>query len=276
MPRKGAFRLGALISSCYCLLSAKERSAVRSNLKTLFPDYSNQKINRMTREVFINFSKYLVDFLRFSKIDKDYIDRYVEIEGTENLRAALKDGHGVIVLTAHLGSWELGAAILSEMGFKVSVVALDHRHRRVNEFFINQRRMKGVEGIPIGAGLRRCFTALRENRLLGLAGDRDYFDHGFKATFFGKEMIIPKGPAVFSRRCRSPIVPVFVIRNPDDTIKLVCYDPIRFKPTSDEQGDLLEITSSFLKILEENIRAHPTQWFIFWEFWKKIGRGRHS
>ena len=73
-----------------------------------------------------------------------------------------------------------------------AAVALNHNNPRINQFFIDQRQMKGVEVIQIGAGFRRCFSALRENYVIALVGDRDYVDNGIRIEFFNKPTIIPK------------------------------------------------------------------------------------
>jgi KDO2-lipid IV(A) lauroyltransferase len=131
--------------------------------------------------------------------------------------------------------------------------------------------MKGVEVIPIGLALRRCFSILANNRILGLLGDRDYFDNGIEIEFLGKRTIIPKGPAVFARRCGSPIVPTFMIRNPDDTFTFKFYEPIMTGLTNNKDEDLLITTKKITKVLEDVIRSYPTQWYVFRRFWERIG-----
>lgn len=274
MPLRVAYWLANLISSLYCFFSKNDRYAVKSNLRVLFPDYDEDKIDSMPGEVFINFGKYLVDFLRFSKVDMDYINRYVRVEGIENLKDALKEKKGAILVTAHLGSWELGGAVISALGFPFNAVVLNHKDRHINRFFIRQRQMKGVEVIRIGAALRRCFSVLGDNQVLALVGDRDYYDNGIEIDFFGRPTIIPKGPAVFSRRCGSLIIPTFMIRNSDDTFTLKFYKPMSSRHTKDEHQDLVATTKEVVRALEEVIRQYPTQWYVFREFWRRIGWGR--
>jgi KDO2-lipid IV(A) lauroyltransferase len=273
-PLRFSYWLASTVSSLYFLCSKKDRYAVETNLRVLFPDYDKDKIFAMARKVFVNFGKYLVDFFRFSKIDKDYIDKYVKIEGLENLKSALSEKKGVVAVSAHLGNWELGGIVIAVLGFPFTAVVLDHKDNRINTFFVRQREMKGVEVIGIGATLRRCFSALHENRVLALVGDRDYYDSGLAMDFFGKETIIPKGPAVFSRRFGSPIVPCFLTRNEDDTFIFRFSTPIKPDHTREEHQDLINTTKRFVSVLEKAIRQHPTQWCVFREFWKKISWSR--
>ena len=275
-PLKIAYGFAAFVSTLYCLLSPRDRRAVKENLKIIFPEISNRALDGMTRRIYVNFGKYLVDFFRFSKIDRAYIEKYVKLEGFENLQDALKAGKGVIALSAHIGNWELGAVVLATLGVPLSVVALDHKHSKVNDFFINQRRMKGVGVISIGVALRKCFTAFKENQVIALVGDRDYFDNGITVDFFGKRTILPKGPAVFSRRFNAPMVPIFMIRNDNDTFTLKIGEPIRIVHTTDEHGDLIEATKTMARTIENIIREYPTQWYVFRKFWEKISWKRNG
>ncbi|NQT89834.1 MAG: lysophospholipid acyltransferase family protein [Candidatus Omnitrophica bacterium] len=271
LPLKASYWVAATVSSAYSFISRNDRNAVKSNLRILYPDYDEARINRLTTATFVNFAKYLVDFFRFSKVDKEYIEKNIKINGIENLDAAFKENKGVILAAAHLGNWELGGVVVSILGYPFAAVVLDHKHTDVNEYFIKQREAKGVEVISIGAGLRRCFKALSDNHAIALVGDRDYYDSGIEMDFFGKATIIPKGPAIFSRRCGSPIIPCFLVRNDDDTFTFSFHKPIRSRHTKDEHQDLAETTTELLGVLEKTIREHPGQWCVFREFWKKIG-----
>ena len=274
MPLKFTYWLATVVSAIYFAFSRKDRVAVISNLTVIFPDYPQKRIRSMAREVFINFGKYLIDFFRFSIVDRAYIKEYVKLENIEYLHEGLKQNNGVIAATAHLGNWELGGAVVAALGYPFAAVALNHDDPEVTRFFIRQREVTGAEVIPVGMGIRRCFSALKENKVLALVGDRDYFDNGLEMDFLGKKMLVPKGPAVFSRRCGSVIVPTFMIRNPDDTFTFRFFKPIMAVATKDERRDLMDTTEQIISVLEQVIREYPTQWYIFREFWKKISWGK--
>lgn len=276
LPLKAGYRMALLVSSVYAFFSIGDRTALKENLKVIFPDHDDNRLNNMSSQIFINFGKYLVDFFRFSVIDEDYIRSFVKVEGKEHLDEALKQKRGAILSSAHIGNWELGGVVLSALGFPLHVVALTHRHENVNEFFVQQRRAKGVGVIPVGIAVRRCFKALANNETVALVSDRDYFDNGLEVEFFGKKTIIPKGPALFCRRCNAPIVPVFMLRNEDDSFTLKIFKPIMPIRTKDEHDDLIRITEQVTRVSEDIIRQHPEQWFVFKRFWERIGRRRLS
>lgn len=273
-PLKTGYKIALFASSIYAFFSREDREALKENLKQLFPDYEDSRLKSISSKIFINFGKYLVDFFRFSLINADYIKRYVKVEGKHYLDGVLKQKKGAILASAHIGNWELGGAVLAALGFPLSVVALTHKHNNVNQFFIKQREAKGVGVIPIGIAIRRCFKVLANNGAIALVSDRDYFDNGLEMEFFGKKAIIPKGPALFSRRCSTPIVPVFMLRNEDDTFTLKILEPIMPVQTKNEHEDLIRVTETIVKVIESVVRKYPEQWFVFKRFWEKIGRGK--
>ena len=132
-PRNACYSFARFISIIHYYVSKKDRETVIHNLSPVITEKS--KLKRHTQEVFINFAYYLVDFFRYSKLNQDFIKKYIELEGLENLNKALAEGKGVIVLAAHLGNYELAGAILSLLGYPLSVVALSHKDKRINRFF---------------------------------------------------------------------------------------------------------------------------------------------
>ena len=275
-PLRIAYAISVFISTIFRLFSKRDRIAVKENLRVIFPGYDEKTIDHTAKKIFHNFGKYLVDFFRFSIIDKDYINKYIKVNGVEHLEEALSLNKGAILASAHLGNWELGAAVVAGLGFPIDVVALNHDDEEINNFFISQRKSQGVGVIPVGMAVRRCFKALSENRSIALVSDRDYYDNGLKLEFFGKKTIIPKGPALFSRRCGSPIVPVLMVRNTDDTFTLNIRKPIIVEHTEDEYADLMRTTAKIVKVLEEEILQYPSQWYVFRRFWEKLGWGKNN
>ncbi|MDP8297601.1 MAG: lysophospholipid acyltransferase family protein [Candidatus Orphnella occulta] len=273
-PIRAGYRIAAFAASLYAFFSPADRDALNDNLKQLFPDYEDDRLKSIASQIFINFGKYLVDFFRFSLIDADYIKRYVKVEGRHHLDEVLKQKKGAILTSAHIGNWELGGVALAALGFPLSVVALTHKQDNIDKFFTQQRLEKGVGVIPVGIAVRRCFKVLANNGAIALVSDRDYFDNGLEVEFFGKKAIIPKGPALFSRRCLAPIVPVFMLRNKDDTFTLKILEPIMPVHTHNEHEDLICVTEKVIKVIEDVVKENPEQWFVFKRFWEKMGRGR--
>jgi len=269
LPIKASYYLACRIADMQYTIGTEERKAVIKNLQVVMRSDAlpAREIDRMARDVFRNFAKYLVDFFRFSKIDDDYIKRFVKVEGLENIEAARKERKGVIILSAHMGNWELGGIVVPSLGYKLSAVVLTHKNKRINDFFTRQRVGGNLTPIEIGPSLRSCYTVLKENMFLALLGDRDFMNNGVKVKFFGQEASIPKGPAFFAHRIGSPMVPAFMIREKDDTFRLVFEKPIFPDCRQDKDKAIKDMTGQYLSILERYIRNFPTQWYAFREVW---------
>ena len=111
---------------------------------------------------------------------------------------------------------------------------------------------------------------MKENELLGLLGDRDFSNSGIAINFFGKKAILPKGPAFFAVKMDVALVPVFLIRKPDDTFEYTVEEPITCTEHSqDEERDVQGVMNKYVAIIEKYIRRYPDQWSQFREVWKE-------
>jgi KDO2-lipid IV(A) lauroyltransferase len=268
LPRRVSCAVASLAADLYWSCSRRDRRSIVNNLRVVMGgEGADSDCDLMARDVFRNFAKYLVDFFRFSKLDGEFIKRYVKVEGEEFLKEALKRGKGAIILSAHLGDWELGGAVVALLGYRLTAVALTHQNRKINDFFIRQRSFGNVNVISIGPALKRCFSALRKNGCLALIGDRDFTDNGIMVDFFSKKARIPTGPAVLSMRTEAPIVPAFMIRQRDDTFRLIFREPISPQGDGYDAGHIKATVSKYLSVIEEYIKRYPAQWLMFREVW---------
>jgi len=266
---KSAYGVACAIADIWCLVSTADRRAVRCNLERITGLKDQGELKRMTRQVFRNFAKYLVDFFRSSKIDDEYIKRFVKVEGLDNLDEALSKGKGVILLSAHIGNWELGALVLSRLRQPVMAVALTHGDKRINDFFTRQRVAGKVKPVKIGISLRSCYEELKNNGLVALLGDRDFSKNGIYMDFFGRPSLIPKGPAVLSERLQAEIVPTFMVREKDDTFRFI-FEPSLKRPSGIGEDDRLkEIMKGYVSVIERYVKMYPTQWYMFKREWSE-------
>jgi len=267
LPLKLGYKLAVFISDVHYIFADKDRRAVKENLKVIFPEKSDREILKIRIMMFRNFAKYLVDFFRFEKLDEEYIKNNIRIENIHYFEEALSKGKGVIVLSAHLGNWELGGVVVALSGYPFWVVALPHKYKKVDEFFNFQRESKGIKVIPLGKAARKSLDVLKENRILALAGDRDFTENGIVLDLFGKPTLFPQGPAALSLRTGASIVPGFMLRNKDDGFTLRMEKPIEFNPTGNKEKDLRELIAIYKIIFEDYIRKYPDQWYMFRRFW---------
>lgn len=268
LPAKAAYNFAVFVSDLQFYFSPRDRRAVRNNLRVILKSSTN--MNKDTREVFRNFGRYLLEFFRMSKmIDKKYIEEHVRIKNLGYIDQVLKHNKGGIILTAHIGNWELGGIIISMLGYPMVAVALPHKERPVNDLFNSQREARGVKIVQTNGAIRKCIETLKENKLVALLADRDFGVTGVAMDFLGKKALIPKGPAIFAQKTGSPILPVFFTREEDDKFNLIFEEPI-FPP---QEGKEEEVIASLMKqyaaIIEKKILEYPTQWLMFRTFWIK-------
>ncbi len=268
LPLKFGYWVAVRFADLCYPLSRKSRRLLKDNLRIALRA-DEARIDRYARCTFRNFGKYLVDFFRFSRVDANFIRKYVKVEGRENLDRALAQNKGAIIVSAHLGDWELGIVVTSLLGYSTSAIALAHENRRINDFFVRQRSRKGVKVIPVGKAAGASLEALANNQVVALLGDRNYSRHGLDIEFFGRPTQVPKGHAIFSLKSGSPIVPAFIVREADDTLRFVYEPPIEFKPTGDLRNDLEQIVRRCLGVIEGYVRRYPSQWYVFAPIWHR-------
>lgn len=274
-PRKFCYVLGERAADLIYLFSRKGKRNAKANLRqALGGDASSEEVERYARATFRNFGKYLADFFRFARVDGNYVREKVEIRGLENLDRAMVMGKGVIVLTAHLGNWELGGVTLGVLGYPLHVVALSHDSRLVNRLFVRQRAKKGLGVIPVGAAVRRCYQVLNRKQMVALVGDRDVTAKGITTEFFGRPTTLPKGPASFSVRTGAPILPGFMIRKSDDSFWLMLEPAIVPEKGKDREEEIALLTRKLASVLEKYIRRYPEQWFMFHPMWERDVPGK--
>lgn len=267
LPLRAGYKVAVFCADVYYLFARSDRGNLEENLKIALASNDTNVIDRHTKNIFRNFAKYLVDFFRFSMLPRDYLLRNVTIEGRVNVDKAIANGKGLILLSAHLGNWELGGGIIASLGYPFYAIALDHKDKRINDFFVKQRALIDVKIISIGAQLKNCFKVLRNNHILGIVGDRDFSNHGITANFFGRPTILPKGPAAFSMRTGAPIIPCFSIRTPEDRFKFIFEKAIDAVSTGNEEADMQSIIEQYAAVIERYIKSFPDQWYAFRKVW---------
>ena len=276
IPRHFAYWLALRISDLYFFFDRNAREAVMANLQQVM-EYrgrhpTKRELRLTARTTFQFFGKYLVDFFRFQRLDEADIQRLVKIEHPEYVEQAWRAGKGVIAVTAHLGNWEIGGAVLAGMGCPMNVVALRQPSEKLNEFFQKHRRKRGMTVVPLGSSVKRLVAVLRKNEFVALLGDRDYSEHRDFSLLCGVPACLPRGASWLAAKTGAVIMPGFVLREDDDTFLLKLYPPIVPAPGMSQD----EIQRKVGEALEDAISAYPHQWFMFQKVWDGKTYGDHK
>ncbi len=272
LPLRWAYAFASTLSDLQYTFSVTDRRNVRANIKVILNQEKPDE--NLVRDVFRNFGRYLVDFFRLSPhINEDFIRNQVrrETPGIETVEEVLKRGKGAIIITAHIGNWELGGVLLAKLGIPILAVALPHKQKLVNDLFNSHRSQSGVTVVTPNVAVRRCLEKLKANEAIALVADRDFGPHGLGMDFLGRHALLPKGPAVLSLKTGAGIIPTFLIRNPDNTFTMSFAHPV-YPPFIDDQSvvgdDVLKgIINQYIKTVEDKIRQYPSQWLMFRKFW---------
>ena len=260
-PRKLAYSFAGWLAACQYFLAKKDRAVVIENLSPIIKDKKQRAI--CARKVFINFAYYLVDFFRYSKLNADFVKKYVRVSGINYLEEAIRQKKGAIAVTAHIGNYELAGAVTSLLGYKVNAVALSHKNKRINDFFNKQRKMVGVNVISASVAIKRCFSLLGQGQLVAFLGDRIFSGTGIKVNMFLREALLPRGPAFFSLKTNASIMPAFFVRENKNFYHLIFEKPIDTKTFETEE----DIVKEYSMVLEKYISMYPDQWYLFQPYW---------
>ncbi len=267
LPLRVGYALATCISDLRAYVAKEDRVNVQANLRAIFPDKSDLEVARIQKRMFRNFARYLVDFFRFPLISKEYAEHGAVIVNRHYVDSALRTGKGAVLLTAHLGNWELGGAVMALLGYPICAVALPHRAENINTFFNRQRISKGLTIFSLGHAARLCLSALQHNKLLALLGDRDFTEKGAVVDFFGRPTHLPLGPAHFSLKTGAPIIPVFTYRDRAGTFYVHAEEPIVPVSAGMKENDAIALINRYVGIIERYIRNYPDQWYMFRRFW---------
>ncbi len=270
LPLGVSSALVSFLCDMHFCFSKADRQAVENNLKIVLK--TDHVPSAQVRAVFRNFGKYLLEFFTMTNyLRPAFVESNVHINNVEYLSRVLEKGKGGIVVSAHLGNWEMGGTILPLVGFPLSIVALAHKDPRVNALFNAQREAFGAVIIQTDVAVRRVVEHLRQNRLVAILVDRDFGNRGLMMDFFGRQTMVPKGAAFFSIKTGAPIIPLFILRTAEGRFEINIHPPI--EPPHVPEGKITdeaakEYIQKYLTIIEDEIKKDPSQWLLFREFWR--------
>ena len=263
-PRLGLW-LGRRLGDLAWVLLARRRAIALDNLRLAFrAERGDAELRHIGRRSFEHLGMNLIEVCVFLFRPSDVFLRRVEIDGLEHLKDAAVQGRGVLLLTAHLGNWELLAAAQPLTGLPLSVVLRPLDQPRLDRVIERLRRRTGAELISKRRALPDVLDALRRGRMVGILLDQNATRaEGIFAPFFGTPASTSRGLAVIALRTEAPVVPVF-IRRLERGRHLIEVGPVVPPP----ERDVVAFTTSFNEAIEKAIRRAPEQWFWLHERWK--------
>ena len=251
------------------------REAILDNVAAVLDLPRNARaVERTGREMVSRHSRFWIDLLRYSgRRGVDPRSLLASRSGDERLVAASREGRGAILLTAHVGNFELGGLFLAQLGLKVAAVYVPDPSPVIEKHREDARRMLGVRGLPIDTSpfaFLPVRKALEENTFVAIQGDRDVSGTGRRMPFFGKSASFPVGPFRLAQASGAPIFPVFVLQEDDGRYRTIVEEAIRVPNARGVEGETAVVAALafFVASMERTIRAYPSQWYLFTRFWE--------
>lgn len=258
IPRRFAI-LGAekIAKISYFTYYKDRKPIVIANFKKVYKNLNKIEAKKLVFATYTNFARLIYEFLILPTINRSNVFEYVKIIHKKRFDNAFKRGKGVIVLTAHLGNWELGAGVLGILGYSPTAIALPQAAPYTRNFFTGRRKSAGVETVYITDGLKPVLAALKQGKVIATLGDRTYSGHTVRANFFDTTLEFPAGTFTLAEHTGAPIIPAFCVREFARNGKYFIY----FEP------ELIGGAQEWASILERYVRKYTTQWFVFDKLW---------
>lgn len=270
LPFRFAVKLGGSLGTVAYHLIGKSRTITEENLRRSFPEKSEDEIRCIAKEVFVNQGKNAFEFFCYPRLSAARIKNLVGVENEEGYLTAVAEGKGVLMASAHCGSWELLGASLCARGFAINVIAKRVYLDTINQLLVDLRSSKALKVILRSDrdSARKMLKALRARETLALLIDQDTDVPGVFVDFFNRPAWTPAAVAVLALKTGAPVILALDTRLPDDTHRVDITGPLELIRTGDHEKDVLENTRAVTKLIEGHIRKYPGQWVWMHERWK--------
>ena len=275
LPRSISIRLGESLAGLVYLLGIRV-PVTKDNLAQAFPDLDPGQIQKIACGCYRHFGALLAEFARLPLIKRENLSDLVEIEGLQVMNQARAEGRGVIVVSGHLGNWELMGAAFAILGYPVSYVVTRQENELVERQMDNLRRGAGTEIIKRRDAAKGVLKALRQNCLVAILSDQDAHEAGAFVPFFGRPASTPRGAALFALRTGAALIFAESYRQGLGRLRVIFERiPVNDLP-ADRDAAVHELVRRFTARLEKAVRRHPQQWFWMHRRWKTSPPGPPS
>jgi phosphatidylinositol dimannoside acyltransferase len=262
----------------FFLVWAPGRRAVARNLSSILPGSSRLANTARAFRVFWNFGYTFTDTIRFGE-QRPGLDW--EFCGTRHLAGLVAEPGGAIVLTAHMGNYDLGSFVFNEqLKRSLTIVRAPEPDSESEEFQARSREKAAPDGVRVhySTGTSTLaldlLHALSDGEIVAIQGDRMIGGvSGMASQLFGEEVDLPTGPFALAMATGVPIYPLFIVRTGRRRYRVTVCEPIQVRRTGPRrEEDLRRPLEQWREILERNVREYWHQWFTFVPFMKEASR----
>jgi KDO2-lipid IV(A) lauroyltransferase len=268
IPRHLIINSGKLLGLLFYSLAIPHRRLVRRNLQFCYPEWSAKEIRELSRRIFMNFGITLVEMLQCTFLSHEEVLNALRVEGEENFNKAFKSNRGIVIVSAHMGNWEVGLHITNYYGKPMLGVAAKTRYGWADILLSRSRNRLGNTIIDKKGALPKITEGLRRGEVIGMLIDQSRRKHGVEVTFFGRKATASPAAALLALRCNSLVLPAFCVRRSDGQLTIQVKTPFELTRTGDLRSDIQSNTQRMIDVVEEMVRTYPDQWFWLLKPWK--------
>ena len=265
-PLKLGYAMAWLMTEFHFRLFPRRRHAALANLAVVMPRATRRERIGIARRMMRSYNCMLFEFFRLPHVSRAELLRAVQVQGREHLENAVARGRGVILVSSHIGNWELAAVVVAHWGYTLHAVAGVQLNRWLSPAVRETKSELAIHTVSQEDGFRKLLRALEHNDLVALMADGDLYQHGAPVEFFGRETSWPTGPGVLAQRSGALVICGYCERLSPGRFRIVmepALDPARFATAA-------ELNASVAATVQGHIQQHLDQWCIFRPLWEGV------
>jgi Kdo2-lipid IVA lauroyltransferase/acyltransferase len=270
LPRSWARGVGAAIGAAAFHGLGRLRKVGMRNLELAFPEKTSSDREGTLRAVYTNLGYLLAEFCKMPGYTAESASRFIRYEGLDNFLKARERGKGVLVLTGHVGAWELSSFYHSLMGYPMGMVIRRLDNRRLDDYVNGIRCMHGNRVLHKDEFARGLLTAMRAGETVGILMDTNMRPpQGVFVEFFGQQACTASGLARVALKSGAAVLPGFMVWEKAERKYVLRFGPeLEFRQTGDAEADARAATQVCATVTEEWIRRYADQWLWIHRRWK--------
>ena len=240
---------------------------VEDQLRRAFPDRDEAWVRGVARGAYEHLAREAMMLIRLSRLGREAVIEATVIDGFDDLQEGLAEGNGALVVSGHIGNWEIGGAAIAARGLPFDAVARPQGNPLVDRLIDGTRTRLGMTIIPMGGATKQALRSLRAGHVVGLVADQDARRRGLFVPFFGRPASTFRGPALLALRSGAPVFAAASTRLPDGRYR-VRLRRVPVPDAPDPARQEWELTAKLAAALEVAIREDPTQYLWHHRRWK--------
>ncbi len=245
------------------------RAVVEQQIAASFPEWSRAQVERVSLESYRSLGTTSIEAAILGKLGaSEVLAMFSGADGWELIERPVREGRGVLLVTGHLGNWELGGAYIAARGLPIDAIARHMENPLVDGYVTRTRQRLGMRVVHDEAAVRQVPRAIRGGRSVAMLVDQGAV--GLASTwvpFFGRDAKTPRGPAVFALRLDAPVVFGCALREPDGRYRMH-LEPVEVARSGDREADVDRTVAAYTATLERWVRRAPGQYFWQHRRWK--------